>query len=908
MSDDSRPDPEALLARIRDDEAKAARGRLRIYFGSSAGVGKTYAMLASARAQREAGVDVAAGVVETHGRAETIVQLQGIEVLPARTFVIKGRKLAEFDIDAALARRPGLILVDELAHSNVAGSRHAKRWQDVEELLHAGIDVWTTLNVQHLESLNDIVGGITGVLVHETLPDTFFDRADEVVLVDIPADELIARLKAGKVYAGGQAERAAANFFRKGNLMALRELALRRTADRVEDDVQAYRIDRSIERVWKTEAAILCCIGPSESSEHVVRSAAVLAQQIAVSWHAVYVETPALQRLPAAKREAILRVVRLAEELGAKTAVLPSQSVATAVVDHARQFNLSKIVMGHRRARWWALAGTLAQQVGAVAPDVDLVEIGASPNADRTVGAQAPAGAIAPAAGSFRPAGYVVATAVAALTTALAFPLSAFLDLANVVMLFLLGVLAVAMRYGRGPAVLSAFLNVAAFDFFFVAPQFSLAVSDVQYLLTFGVMLAVGLITGQLTAGLRYQAHVATHRELRSRSLFEVARDLSSVLAVEQVVAAAEEAVAREFHGRARVFVLDDDDRLVPSDSRGDRNGDAGLDAGTARWAFDHGQAAGLATDTLAGSSWLYVPLKAPMRIRGVLALRPEEPRLLLVPEQRRQLETFAALTAIALERVHYVDVAQHATVQIESERLRNSLLAALSHDLRTPLAGLVGLAESLALTQPALSAEQQEIARSLRAEAMRMSAQVNNLLDMARIESGQVRLHREWHSMEEIVGSAIRATARSMAPRRVETDLPADLPLVEADAVLIERVLVNLLENASKFTPPDATVRVAARSAGDVFRVSVSDSGPGIPQGKEVEIFEKFTRGVRESATAGVGLGLTICKAIVLAHGGTIEARNGESGGAVITFTLPLRKAPDIDSLAAEAAVLHAP
>src|SRR5450755_2035240 len=892
MNESFRRDPDALVERIRQEEQKAARGKLRIYFGSSAGVGKTYAMLVSARTLKSAGTDVVAGVIETHGRTDTAAQLHGLELLPRKSLAVaNGTTLAEFDLDAALARRPKLMLVDELAHSNAIGSRHPKRWQDVDELLAAGIDVWTTLNVQHLESLNDVVGGITGIRVNETLPDTFFDRADEVVLVDTPAEELIARLKSGRVYGEAQAERAAANFFRKGNLMALRELALRRTADRVENDVQAYRVDRAIGRVWKTEAAILCCVGPSEGSDQIVRGAALLAQQLAVSWHAVYVETPALQRLDNNRRERILRAVKLAEELGATASVLPSASVASAVVEHARQHNLSKIVMGHNQASRWRPAGTLAQQLGRLAPDVDLIEIGAPA---RSVRSPAPGARSEARTRSFEPAGYLVAVGACALVTAAARPLQAVLDLPNIVMLFLLAVLGVALRYGRGPAALASVLNVAAFDYFFVPPKLSFSVSDIQYLLTFGVMLAVGLIVGQLTAGLRYQARIATHRERRSNSLFEVARDLSSVLATGQVVEAAGEAVAREFHARVHLFVLDADDRLQWIATTVDR---AGLDEGTARWAFDHAQAAGLGTDTLPGSAWLYLPLKAPMRTRGVLALCPDEPRLLLVPEQRRQLETFAALTAIALERVHYVDVAQGATVQIESERLRNSLLAALSHDLRTPLAGLVGLAESLRMTKPALSSEQNEIADALQSEAVRMSTQVNNLLDMARIESGDVRLRREWHSIEELVGSALRATSRVLVPRKVATDLPADLPLVECDAVLIERVFVNLLENAAKYTPASTCVRIEARASGEQLRISVADDGPGIRAGQEEAIFEKFTRGSRESAVTGVGLGLAICKAIVEAHGGTIGAGNAPGGGAVFTFTLPLAPAPALET-----------
>jgi len=892
---DQRPDPDQLLAQLRDDEARDARGKLRIYFGSSAGVGKTYAMLAAARKLHGEGVDVVAGVVETHGRAETMAQLQGLPVLPAAQLAHQGRTLSEFDLDAALARRPALLLVDELAHSNVAGSRHPKRWHDVDELLDAGIDVWSTLNVQHLESLNDVVGGITGIRVHETVPDTFFDAAAEVVLVDTPADELIARLRAGKVYLPAQAERAAANFFRKGNLMALRELALRRTADRVEDDVQAYRVDRSIAPVWKTEAALLCCIGPRGDADHVVRSAARLAQQLAVAWHAVYVETPALQRLPELQRERILRSVRLAEELGATAAVLSAQDVATGLVAHAREHNLSKLLIGHPPPRPWWRGETLAQRLARLAPDVDRIEIGGGH----------PSTAARPAAGikseldlkAAPRTSYLWALAACAATTLIALPLQPIFDLANIVMLFLLAVVGVAMRFGRGPAVLSAFLNVAAFDFFFVAPQLSFAVSDVQYLLTFAVMLAVGLITGQLTAGLRYEARVAGHREARSRALFELSRELSAALLAEQAVDAAERAIGREFRGPVRVLLQDDANRLQMPTDDDTRAGDdeAGLDLGTAQWSLDRGEPAGLGTDTLPGSAWLYLPLKAPMRTRGVLALKPRQPRLLLVPEQRRQLDTFAALVATALERVHYVEVAQAATVQIESERLRNSLLSALSHDLRTPLAALYGLADTLARETQPVSAAAHETALSLGAEARRLNAMVNNLLDMARLRSGGVPLKREWQPIEEVVGSACAALRPALATHRLRIDLPASLPLVHFDAALIERVLCNLLENAAKYTPAGSRIDIAAELREKELRVSVADDGPGLPPGREEALFEKFARGERESATPGVGLGLAICRAIVEAHGGRIWAEPARTDrcGARLCFTLPLGSPP---------------
>ena len=894
-----RPDPDALLAQIRHDEQRDARGRLRIYFGSSAGVGKTVSMLVAARKLLAEGVDVLAGVVETHGRSETAALLEGLPLLPPGLVSYRGKSLSEFDLDGALARRPALLLVDELAHSNVAGSRHAKRWQDVEELLASGIHVYSTLNVQHLESLNDVVGGITGIVVHETLPDTFFDAAAEVVLVDTPADELIDRLAAGKVYLPAQAERAAKNFFRKGNLMALRELALRRTAERVENDVQAYRSDRSIAQVWKTEGALLCCIGPHEGAEHVVRSTAQLARQLAVTWHAVYVETPALQRLDGGRREGILQTVKLAQDLGASTAVLSAQNVAQALVSHARQHNLSKLVLGHGRAAgnlfgWWPRR-TLGQIAGALAPDIDRIEVGQSQRARPAPGprvrlAQDDGGT------AWQVKRYLLAIAACAGTALVSHLLSPHFDLANIVMVFLLAVVGIGVWLGRGPAVLAAFLNVAVFDFFFVAPQLSFAVSDVQYLLTFAVMLVVGLVTGQLTAGLRFQARVATHREARSRALFEAARDLSNMLTNEQAIEVARAVIAREFHAQVAIYVLDANDRLQPPAADA-----TGLDLGTALWALEHHQPAGLGTDTLAGSAWLYLPLKATMRSRGVLAVQPAEPRFLMVPEQRQQLETFAALTAMALERVHYIDVAQSATVQMESERLRNSLLAALSHDLRTPLAALAGTAQLLSNSQPALTVQQREMATSIGDKSLRMGDMVTNLLDMARIQSGKIRLRVEWQSMEEIIGGALKSAQSSLGERRVAVQIERGAPLVECDAVLIERVLANLLENAAKYTPPDTPLEIVVHAVAAEMHVGVRDHGPGVAKGQQEAIFEKFTRGNAESATPGVGLGLAICRAIVEAHRGRIWVEPTHPRGATFTFSLPLGTPPAID-LAADA------
>ncbi|SFU78719.1 two-component system, OmpR family, sensor histidine kinase KdpD [Polaromonas sp. YR568] len=890
---DSRPDPDQLLAHLRGEDEKARRGRLRIYFGASAGVGKTYAMLSAAQRERKAGRDVLVGVVETHGRSETMELLAGLEQLALREVAYRGHTLKEFDLDAALVRKPAVLLVDELAHSNVEGSRHAKRWQDVQELLEAGIDVWSAVNVQHLESLNGTVGAITGIRVHETVPDTVLDAADEVILVDVTPDELMARLKAGKVYMPQQAERAAQNFFRKGNLIALREIALRRTAEHVEDDVRSYRVEKSIAPVWNTEGAILACIGPREGAEQTVRTAARLAGQLNVRWHVAYVETPRLQLLEVAARDRILAVIKLAEGLGAETAVLTGSDAAAELVNEAQRLNCATLVVGRPQvAGWRALwAGpTMTRRLARLAPTLDIVEVGHADSARRLARAvQRSADDDEAAVWQGKLPGYAWAAAGSAAVTLLTLPLLTFFDLANIVMLFLLGTVLVALKFGRGPAALAAFLNVAAFDYFFVAPRLSFAVSDVQYLVTFGVMLVVGLLTGQLTAGLRFQARIAASRERRAQSLFELTRDLSAALLSEQVIELGEAAVQRNFGGQALVLATDAHDQLRPQAHQ-----PPDFDASVADWVFRNEQPAGLATATLSAQAWHYIPLKAPMRVRGVLALKPAQPRWLLIPEQMQQLDTLARQVAIALERVHYVEVAQEAVVQMESEKLRNVLLAAISHDVRTPLTALIGLADSLQRTAPPLSEAQAEAAGAIASEARHLSTLVNNLLDMARLQSGAVNLKSEWQSVEEIVGSSIRQAQHALAGKAVTTDLPADLPLVEFDAVLMERVLVNLLENAAKYG--QAPIEVSAHVTEKALVLAVRDHGPGLPEavrGREHELFEKFTRGVAESATPGVGLGLAICQAVVQAHRGQLTAGNAAGGGAEFTVSLPRRLPP---------------
>lgn len=906
MNDRSdRPDPDALLAAAQAAELRAARGRLKIYFGASAGVGKTWAMLDAAQRLRARQVDVVVGVAETHGRSETAQQLQGLDALPLRAVTLQGRTVYEFDLDAALARRPAVLLVDELAHGNAPGSRHPKRWQDIEELLDAGIDVWTTVNVQHIESLNDVVGGITGIRVRETVPDHVFDAASEVVLVDLPTDDLLRRLRDGKVYLPDQAEHAVRHFFRKGNLMALRELALRRTAERVEDDVRSYRrehVGRDSRAVWQVSDALLVCIGPLGDSARLVRAAARRAAQGDAPWHAIYVETPALQRLPEKRRRAILDTLNLAESLGATTATLTAQDAAEAAVNYAREHNLGTLVTGYSppRPRWrrWRSKATFGERVAERAPEIEFMLVAVQDAVLPTRMAQDMDDDEAMARGV---RGHAWALASTAGVTALAAPLVPYFDLANIVMLFLLAVVWIAVRHGRRAALTSAVLNVLAFDFFFVPPRFTLSVSDVQYLLTFAVMMVVGLVIGQLTASLQYQARVARYREDRARALFEMARDLGRALTQEQVVEIGARAVERVFRGHVALLLPDAGDRLQPVSP-----GDDGFvpDPGVAQWAYDHGEPAGRGTGTLPGTPALYLPLKAPMRTRGVIAVKPARTRLLMIPEQRQLLDTCAALVAIAIERVHFVAVAQDTLLSMESERLRNSLLAALSHDLRTPLTALIGQSENLSSALLRDGSGQAGAAQAIADQARHTAQLVSNLLDMARLQAGAVALRMDWQSLEELAGSALRSIDLALKAHVVSVDLPPDLPLLYGDAVLLERVLVNLVENAAKYTPPGSRIVISAAHEGEVIAVRVSDNGPGLPPGDPDGLFGAFTRGRQESSTPGVGLGLAICRAILRAHGGDISASGlpPPDHGAVFRWTVPYRAPPACADLPAEA------
>jgi two-component system, OmpR family, sensor histidine kinase KdpD len=900
----ARPDPDALLAKVQREEARRRRGRLKIFFGAAAGVGKTYAMLSAARAKRAEGVDVVVGVVETHGRADTAALLEGLEVMPQRSVEYRGAQIRDFDLDAALKRRPTLIVVDELAHTNAEGSRHPKRWNDVEELLDAGIDVYSALNVQHLESLNDVVGGITQIRVWETVPDTIFERADEVELVDISPDELLERLHEGKIYIPQQVERAVRNFFRKGNLMALRELALRRTAERVDAQMREYRDEHAIRDVWQASERVLVCIGPNAMAETLIRAGKRMASSIHAPWIVAYVESPALQRRPRETRDAVLEHLRLAEELGAETVTLSGQQVSTEILDYARRKNVTRIVLGKpTRGGWkrWVL-GSLVDTIVRDGEGFD-VHLLAGEQRVRATGdlamlnrsrAYLGLGENAGTPEKNRVPSYLKAIGCTVLTTGLSWIMFEYFELSNLVMVYLLGVIFVATRYGRGPSVLASFLSVLAFDFFFVPPRFSFAVSDVQYLFTFAVMLAVGLVTSNLAVNLRSQAKVAGHRERRASVLYAFTRELSAARREDDVARVAVKHIGEEFEGQSVILLPDAAGRIVHPKSDGIQYSFHGSDLGVAQWVFDHGRMAGAGTDTLPGAEGVYLPMQGLVTTIGVLALLPINLRRVFLPEQQRLLDTFITQIVQAIERVRLTEQAQSAKIRAETESLRNSLLNAISHDFRTPLASIIGAASSLIDEGTHLTADaQHDLLKTILDEGRRMTRLANNILDMARLESGAFKFVREWYPMEEIVGSVLTRLRARLGTRPVEVRLPPDLPLVQVDAVMIDEVLENLVENAIKYTPAGTPIEIGAEARPTEMRVWVADRGVGLPPGQEEQIFDKFYRANMEGAQSGAGLGLTICRALVKAHGGSIHAQNRPGGGALFEFTIPITEAP---------------
>jgi two-component system sensor histidine kinase KdpD len=787
-------------------------------------------------------------------------------------------------------------VVDELAHTNLIEGdpppRHAKRWQDIEEMLTAGLDVWTTLNVQHVESLNDVIAAITGVRQQETVPDRVLDDASEIELIDLPPEDLLERLKAGKVYVPEQIGAALERFFRTPNLLALRELALRQTADRVDAAAREYSGRESVSKPWLARERFLIGVGPDDQAEELVRFGKRFADALDAEWIVVAVETPPLLRLGEADRDHRIEVLRLAESLGAEAVTLDGPTAASALLQYARTRNVTRVVVGEpkRRGLRALLRRSTVQELLAHARGIDISVIA---RREPSLPASAPHRAhLEPPAVHWDRYGW--AAGITAACTGIALLMDPFFHGANLVMIYLLGAAIAGLRLGRGPATLTAVLNVICFNFFFVPPRLTFAVANVQYVVTFAVMLAVALTIATLMANVRMQTRVAGARERRTSLLYAMSRELAGTRGADSMVRVSVRHVGETFASQTAVLLPGADGRLDAPANVSDEATFPAPDLSIAQWVFDHGRPAGLGADALPGAPALYLPLTGSERTLGVLAVLPSNRRRVLLPEQRHLLETFAGQIALAIERARLAETAEAARISAETEALRNTLLASISHDLRTPLAVITGA--STALADPALTIEpgaRAALARSIASRARDMSELISNVLDLMRFESGHVPLRRHWETLDDLVGLALGRIEPRLGTRRVSVELAPDLPPLYVDAVLFTQVLANLLENAVKHTPDGTLVRVVGHAADGQVTIAVEDDGPGLPPGDPDRLFAKFQRGRSEGDVPGAGLGLAICRAVVHAHGGRISAGNRDGGGARFVITLPTADGP---------------
>lgn len=872
-----------MLARAEREAARSGRGRLKIFIGATPGVGKTYAMLEAARAERARGADVLVGWAETHGRRETALLLEGLERLAPRSMTHRGIQVLEFDLDQAIERAPKILLVDELAHTNVPGTRHARRWQDVVEVLDAGIDVWTTLNVQHVESLNDVVAGITGVVVRETVPDSLIDGADEIEVVDLPPDELLQRMRDGKVYLPAQAEQAAQSFFKKGNLIALRELVLRRAAERVEAQASEYKREHGIDETWRTQERVLVAFDHASRSADLIRAARRMAASLHAPWIALTVEDPRLARLPESERERLAANVALAQRLGAETLVVRGDDVAEQILAVAKERNITRIVVGRpeRSGLLARIQPSRTERIVRAAAGIDVfVTMGeaGSGDAERATIPRAPMRA--------REFAWAVASVIAC--TGLCLATREVLTLADQAMIYLFGVLVASSRISRVPSLVGAVASILALNFFFVPPYFTFEVASTRYLVTFGVMLFVAILVSRRTVRMREDADAAREGERRATSLFAMSRDLANA---ETEVAVADIAVAtvRSVLGR---------DATVLVHSREGTRPIAGPVSGTltdpreravAEYAAEEGRPAGRGTYTLPAARGLYLPLHGTRGPIGVLGVAHDEGDADFTPSQRQLLETFASQAGAALERAILREEAARSRVAAEHERTRSTLLGSVSHDLRTPLAAIGGAAQVLLDEARPIGVDaQREMLETVRDESDRLGRLVANLLDLTRIDSARTEPAREWVPVEEIVASALGRARPRLAGRSVDTHFPEEIVEAFVDPVLFEVALVNLLDNAGRHTPSGTAIDVTARRDGDSAVFEVSDRGRGVASAEETLVFERFYRGGDARGVEGSGLGLAVVQAIGRVHGGTVAVRARDGGGSTFRIVVP--------------------
>lgn len=894
--DDTRPSHEALLAEA-NREVRSRGGHLKIFLGMAPGVGKTFTMLEAARTRAMAGEHVVVGLVETHGRTETAELLLGLSIVPRRQFPYGGTSLDEMDLDEVLRRRPSLVLVDELAHTNAPGSRHVRRFLDVEELLANGIDVYTTVNIQHLESLNDAVAQVTGVRVRETVPDRILERADEIELVDLPVEELLERLSEGKVYVPSHAERAIRKYFREGNLSALRQLALRFVAERVDRQMRTYMSAHAISGPWPTSERLLVSVGPSPLSARLIRATRRMAERRHAEWIAVYVEKPRDAQLPVADRQRVVATLRLAEELGARTATIFGTDVAGELIRFAQRQNVTEIVVGRTGRSRWAelLLGSVVSRLLRNEAEIDVYVVTGD---DQEPPSRAATSQHDPRRFSWHHLASPILVVVAAATLGIA--IRDVLSLATLPLIFLLGVILTAVQLGLRASIIASFASVLAYNFFFVPPLHTFDVDSGNDVVSLLVYLVVAVLTSNLAGRVRDQANAVRARQERTSALYELSQRIAGEIDLNAIADAIASDIGRNLDGRVVM--------LVGSEERPEQRASfpPGVELSTgeraaATWSMMHNRVAGRGTETLSGDHWTYVPLSVGRRTLGVVAIDLDPPTRTLDPEQAQFLTAYADLAAIAVERLRMTAEVEAATILSERERLQGLLLSSISHDLRTPLASIVGSASSLLELGDVYPPEvTRDLLLTIREEGERLNRFVGNLLDSTRIEGGTLDLNRDWVETGDVIGSAVRSLAHRLSRHTLVVDIAPGLPLLYADFVLLEHVLLNLLDNADKYSAGGSTIAVGAWREAKEICISVRDEGLGIPIKDLPHIFDKFYRAHHgDQRPAGTGLGLSICRGIILEHGGTVTAESPtESGvGTRMLVRLPIPvEAPTID------------
>jgi two-component system sensor histidine kinase KdpD len=887
---DQRPSPEALLEVARREESRA--GKLRIFVGAAPGVGKTYDMLQTARARKEDGYDIVVGIVETHGRRETEALLDSLEVIPRRRIEYRGQWLEEMDLDAVIARRPQIVLVDELAHTNAPGSRHPKRYLDVEELLSHGINVYTTVNIQHIESLNDVVAQITRVRVRETVPDAVFDRADAVELVDLTPDDLIERLKEGKVYVPKQAERALEHFFSPTNLTALRELALRRTAERVDEQLLTQMQAQAIPGPWAAGERVLVCTSEDPRTAGLVRYAKRLADRLHGPWTALYIESRRSLQLSEEERDRVADTLRLAEALGGEAITIPGgdRSIADDVIGYAHANNVTHIVIGKSsRSRWFEIVhGSVVHDLVRRAGNISVHVIAG----DQAAGETVPKKTVRTAEKSepFDPIPYLVSLVAVAAALGVGRLIYSWFGIENVDLVFLTAIVAVAVRFGLWPSLLASVAASLGYNFFFMEPLYTFTIGDPNNVAAFFLFILMAALVSNVAARVRTQAVAALGRARTTESLYAFSRKLAGVGTLDDVLWATAYQIALMLKVRV-VLLLSDNGSIAVKAGYPPEDMLADGDVAAAKWAWENNRPAGRGSDTLPGAKWLFLPMRTGRGAIGVIGIDSDKPGPLLTPDERRLLDALIDQGALAIERVYLVEDMDRVKRTVETERLRSALLTSISHDLKTPLAAVLGAAGTLRdLSKRLGEAEKADLVATIIDESERLNRFIANLLDMTKLESGAVVPNMALHDLGEIVGSALRRATKILARHRVDVDLQADLPMLELDAVLFEQALFNLLDNAAKYAPADTVIRVESWREQDVVCLRVLDEGEGIPADELEHIFDKFYRAKKgDQVRAGTGLGLAISRGFVEAMRGTITAGNrADRHGAAFTISLP--------------------